>query len=1284
MGLRHDEQECEAHYDEREDAEDDIEKGRIKFSQRKLYGRDEELSRLHAVYDRLRKEGLAQIIFLLGYSGVGKSTLVKAFIEQLQKEEVEATAAAAEEAATDADHRTSTRSASTAATDVHKNQEVKEQQTTQQDSKEGEDSENDSRETAAQKQLPSDDGDDDTRAANFTRQPTPPSKFVAPWFISGKYAKLQSPVPYSAIADGINNFCKSLLNDKERYPREQVIEIGERLRLTIGIGNLQVLTELIPELGNLVNISSSAGGGGGCYDGDGGTGTGTTDDDLDANSISLASGGDGFSVGSSTNNASEKKASVHRVKQVFRNFIKALSTKERPLLFFLDDLQWSDVGSMDLLSVLLYDTKLEHVMFVGSYRSNEVHDDHALTIFMNAIEKEHSLRIGNDSKSSGSNNSVGSFTSSHMRNNMGTHSSSSSALLSSSGPLTSSRGSLTSGSFQGTSKGGDKAASKSAKVVERLELGELRQDDIAEFISDTLNLRRDEVQPLTDAIYNKTLGNIFFTMQAMEELVRKNALFYDVMIFKWDWNLNRIQLEDLLSDDIVAMVKDKIQNLPKLLQRALTTASFIRATFDTETLLEALQKCTGERDRAALKLDTLSDMLEMAVDVGLLIKPKREVSSDGTSHQSYTFAHDKIQEASSSFVSGEDKHLLLFRIAKALIHRSQSNEFGEDWMLFVGVHHMNSIPRQYHADKDGAKKDEAGFTNPELTNLNLMAAKISIVKSAFPQAVELLRAGASYLDEEPQKWINHYDMCFDLYHRLMETEYSVGNHDMAQKAVDEILKHAKSNEEKCYAHHYTVEIIVTRKDRNFNYGADKATEYLASHGIRVPKSPSKMQIFFANVRVKLAKRNRSLIEVADLRPASDYENGIMQLLEQLTVCAGNVDTTWAQIVTLVAQQFAWQRGFSEHLPPILSHYAIVLRGIGGLRRASKFGPVALELLNKHCQGHSLCRGLGSVLGCVVPLRRPYHKVMDGLHEAYRVGISCGDVEWGCLAAMQYGLSYFCSGWPISTTFEPKVIHFEDEGRRLQQPPSIIVSFSIMRQTLMNLKGKGSRDPVEFKGPVLDEEVALEQFEGSTKTQTLRDLSIFRLMLAMVFDNIGAQLEMVDRLVPYPEFQFPMSREHLLVALVGLASFRLGHKRKDPKYTAIGRQKYRSMKKLAKVGSENAPPILACFIAEEDPSRANYDRAIAKCSAAGLLHFEALMNEHCARYLFESGGASDQKQLGQKYMATAMWLYYYWGAMGKVTQMREEFRFLRGVHQPEKLSNMALKYTTIVPPQVQWR
>jgi hypothetical protein len=54
---------------------------------------------------------------------------------------------------------------------------------------------------------------------------------------------------------------------------------------------------------------------------------------------------------------------------------------------------------------------------------------------------------------------------------------------------------------------------------------------VAQFIADSMDQSVDDIRPIAQAIYTKTLGNIFFVQQALEELVRQNVVYYDVMCF---------------------------------------------------------------------------------------------------------------------------------------------------------------------------------------------------------------------------------------------------------------------------------------------------------------------------------------------------------------------------------------------------------------------------------------------------------------------------------------------------------------------------------------------------------------------------------------------------------------------------------------------------------------------------------------------------------------------------------------------------------------------------------
>jgi predicted ATPase len=77
----------------------------------------------------------------------------------------------------------------------------------------------------------------------------------------------------------------------------------------------------------------------------------------------------------------------NRFQLVFRRFLGVFARPEHPLALFLDDLQWLDAATLELLEHLISDPDVRHLMLVGAYRDNEVSPSHPLMRMLEAIRK---------------------------------------------------------------------------------------------------------------------------------------------------------------------------------------------------------------------------------------------------------------------------------------------------------------------------------------------------------------------------------------------------------------------------------------------------------------------------------------------------------------------------------------------------------------------------------------------------------------------------------------------------------------------------------------------------------------------------------------------------------------------------------------------------------------------------------------------------------------------------------------------------------------------------------
>ena len=77
----------------------------------------------------------------------------------------------------------------------------------------------------------------------------------------------------------------------------------------------------------------------------------------------------------------------NRFQLAVRRFLGVFATPEHPLALFIDDLQWMDVATLDLLGHLVMHPDVHHLLLMGAYRDNEVGSTHPLLRTLQAIRK---------------------------------------------------------------------------------------------------------------------------------------------------------------------------------------------------------------------------------------------------------------------------------------------------------------------------------------------------------------------------------------------------------------------------------------------------------------------------------------------------------------------------------------------------------------------------------------------------------------------------------------------------------------------------------------------------------------------------------------------------------------------------------------------------------------------------------------------------------------------------------------------------------------------------------
>ncbi len=158
------------------------------------------------------------------------------------------------------------------------------------------------------------------------------------YFISGKFDQFQKNVSYSAITQAFNELCRYLLMESSE------ILAKWRAKILEAVGrNGQIVIEVIPDLELVIGRQPPV-----------------------------------AEVG--------PEETQNRFNLFFLSFVKALCNKEHPLVLFIDDLQWVDTASLNLLKNIIEDNELRYLLIIGTYRSNEVDPSHPLIMTVDDLK----------------------------------------------------------------------------------------------------------------------------------------------------------------------------------------------------------------------------------------------------------------------------------------------------------------------------------------------------------------------------------------------------------------------------------------------------------------------------------------------------------------------------------------------------------------------------------------------------------------------------------------------------------------------------------------------------------------------------------------------------------------------------------------------------------------------------------------------------------------------------------------------------------------------------------
>ncbi|KAB8136755.1 AAA family ATPase [Gracilibacillus oryzae] len=160
------------------------------------------------------------------------------------------------------------------------------------------------------------------------------------YFTAGKFVQFQKHIPYAPIIEAFRSLIKQILTESNSS-----IEMWRNKINTALANNAWIISNFLPEIEWL--------------------------------------------IGKQGNGPDLPPQGVHnRFRLVVRNFIDVFATGTHPLVLFIDDLQWADHATIDLIKHLLLNPGRRNLLIIGAYRDDEVEVGHPFEILLKQLKEK--------------------------------------------------------------------------------------------------------------------------------------------------------------------------------------------------------------------------------------------------------------------------------------------------------------------------------------------------------------------------------------------------------------------------------------------------------------------------------------------------------------------------------------------------------------------------------------------------------------------------------------------------------------------------------------------------------------------------------------------------------------------------------------------------------------------------------------------------------------------------------------------------------------------------------
>jgi len=1031
------------------------------------------------------------------------------------------------------------------------------------------------------------------------------------YFIRGKFEQFQRHISYSAMIAA----CQELVRQLLTASKAQLKRWRKQLLLTLGV-NAQLMIEVIPELELIIGKQQAV------------------------PQLGVIESKD-------------------RLQLALQNFIKVFTSKEHPLVIFLDDLQWADFDSLKLLEL----------MILPGDSQTEDKPDHS------------QQSTGNNQQATGNSQQVAQ--------------SSTNVLQEKSNPLNL----LLIGSYQNNQVSPThplmmtiKRLQKQGATVNQINLAPLTLESISQLIADTLHQELQSVKPMAELVQRKTAGNPYFVKEFLNILHEEKLITFDFDYLSWQWDMNQIEAMGI-TDNLVELMIGKLQKLPRVTQQVLQFAACIGEEFDLNTL-----SIICEKSAVALFQDLL-----VAVQLQLILP--QSTLDEQLLIQAFKFGHAQIRQAAYTLIPETDTEVVHWQIGNLLLTEAggrrqeaggrrqeaegrrqeaggrrqegkptpnpsqEGNRRQIPNSQFPILNSQFPIPNLQDSEQWSAEQifqivDHLNFgwkllnsqqEREELAQLNWLAGKKAKIANAYGTAIKYLQTGRKLLGA--YSWQTNYELTFNLVVEEVEAQYLTTDFEQVEKLSEIALQQAATLRDKVKI--YEIQLQAYTAQNQPLKAVKLALDSLQLMGISLPQQPDgeQIQLELAATQANLAgKEIEDLINVPEMTSAEHLV--AMAMMNRVLVALVIAAPQLMPLVICKMVNLSLEHGNTAVSAPAYATYGMILCGVvGDIDGGYQLGQLAFQL-SEHFDNTALrAKTLTRLIAGVQHWHKPIKANLNLAVEAYQLALESGEFEDAAMAAQIYAYhAFFCS--QELTQLEREIATYSQAIHQLQQE-TVWQWNELLRQVVLNLTG-ATENPCLLAGEAYNEQVRLPLQEQTNDQITLFTLHLYKLILCYLFaettqarqnaSEAAKYLDAVIGTVYIPQFYFYDSlvritvfatlptteQEHFLARVVA-------NQEKLAIWAAKAPKNYQHKLELVEAEYQR-------LRGENLAAMELYDRAIATAQEHGYLQEEALANELAAKFYLDWG----KPKIAKTYFSDAHYCYTHWGATAKVKDLEVRY------------------------------